>query len=172
MSRCTGHCCKKFFLPYDPQGLQELKQRILKNDLIGKVDTDNLMVIDMVIPLGPLNGLDVNGDPINRSTTKTEGYYYTCKNYKDGNCTVYETRPYVCSDYPYSELCRYKTCTWDPDDQMRTVFPEEKRPLRLFDDPVDKLKILLRRVQDRSISIDRDKLSRTFKITKPLTVKS
>lgn len=40
-------------------------------------------------------------------------HVYTCKHFdkKAGNCTAYESRPAMCSNYPYNRKCEYKQCT-------------------------------------------------------------
>ena len=45
-----------------------------------------------------------------------KGHWYTCKHYDkvSGNCTDYENRPKMCSDYPYGGKCKYKGCTMKP----------------------------------------------------------
>lgn len=53
----------------------------------------------MVIPLDPAEGV---------------AHYYTCKNLlPNGDCGIYQTRPVLCSAYPYGRTCRYSDCTWD-----------------------------------------------------------
>ncbi len=44
-----------------------------------------------------------------------ESHYYTCKLFdaEAGNCTAYDTRPKVCSGYPYGRPCLYTECTCD-----------------------------------------------------------
>jgi Fe-S-cluster containining protein len=165
MSRCTGHCCKKFYLPYEPDELVEFRKRNEGGTI--KLAQDNVKVCDMVIPLGPLNGKDVNGDPYKGLVN---GYYYTCKNYKDGNCSIYETRPYVCSDYPYEgHTCKYKACTWDKDDQIKETWNRNNWPRRLLKDPEEILNNLLKTIKsnqnlDSLLDFPRNRKSRSFQI--------
>lgn len=118
MSRCTGHCCKRFLLPYSMEELQRMRQSIIDKKDFSLLDngekrfnphnTEELMkVTGMVIFLGK-SKLDPDGN-----STEKECNYYTCKHFdeKSGNCMNYENRPRMCSDYPYGHKCLYKSCT-------------------------------------------------------------
>lgn len=104
MSRCTGHCCKRFYLPYDKAGLDLAAERDLK-----------------AFPEGPPNQIDViatmvipfEGPDILRDDSDARAFFYTCKHHDEatGNCMNYENRPTMCSSYPYERECSYQGCT-------------------------------------------------------------
>lgn len=104
--RCTGHCCRAFFLPYSYEQLQAKKAD-------GSLRARDEQVPDMVIPLGQYENLPVELKAIVPPGSDSNDHYYTCKNYDTatGNCKVYETRPHMCSDYPYGSSCKYMGCT-------------------------------------------------------------
>jgi len=42
-------------------------------------------------------------------------YFYTCRHFDGANCTDYENRPRMCSEYPHygkGNACQYPGCTW------------------------------------------------------------
>ncbi len=113
-NRCTGHCCKRFFLPLNYELLQEAYRAKLKgeqqtfrevhNFFPGDVET----IAPMVIPL--------------------QDGYFTCKHLKEnGDCAIYETRPDMCREFPYGRQCSIAGCTWDEAKQLKpTQLPELK----------------------------------------------
>lgn len=90
MSRCSGHCCRNFYLPLGPLELHERQSRI----------KDGTYIAEMVVYLGK----DFEGHP---------GHRYTCRHLdaESGNCLDYPNRPAMCSEYPYEKVCTYKGCT-------------------------------------------------------------
>lgn|SRR5580698_4805981 len=110
MDRCTGHCCRKFYLPYDPDQLKQwaIEQTGTLNE------KDSKIISEMVIPLYPA----ITGAPFLEKIggqVMKDGYFYTCKhlNIETGDCRNYKNRPKMCSDYPYGQECQYIDCTWD-----------------------------------------------------------
>lgn len=97
--RCSGHCCERFWLPYDYQTFKEKAETI----------QDGVQIADMLIPL------DDQSHPsecVDRADLET-GAYYRCRHLtENGDCGIYETRPRMCSGYPYARLCLYRDCTW------------------------------------------------------------
>lgn len=89
MSRCTGHCCKGFFIPLDALTAP------------GREWTeDDRKIADLVILLEPRGA---------------EGQWVCTCRYFDGiNCLNYEDRPYMCSAYPYGKHCNFAGCTLQP----------------------------------------------------------
>ncbi len=81
--RCSGHCCRSFAIPFTLEDLLEKQAEI----------QDGSMIADMVIDLG------------NRR--------FTCRHLvrDSGDCSVYDTRPRMCRDYPYGGTCQYPGCT-------------------------------------------------------------
>lgn len=139
-SRCTGHCCESFFLSNNYEEYMREYRQLMRGIEIGEFIKEDLSNRDLeTLQIAPMLIL---------KQQLLRDAEYTCKHYVDHQCTIYETRPYMCSSYPNRQICEKAECTWHPDDQAKEnpQFPEELRPLRLFDDPVDKLKILLARV--------------------------
>lgn len=71
-----------------------------------------LQIADMVEYLGwresPLPLAAWVADP------QRSAHYYRCKNLTaEGNCGIYETRPMMCSGFPYGRPCSYAQCTWE-----------------------------------------------------------
>lgn len=105
MSRCTGHCCRRFPLPIS---LEELRERQAQpNPGPGVVYArpkvqDGDYIADMLIALG--DGFHTNGEKC---------WYFTCRHHDvhTGNCLAYESRPAMCKDYPYGHPCQHDGCT-------------------------------------------------------------
>ena len=99
--RCTGHCCRKFYLPLLPEQLA--RAAILRVARPHYKPEEIRKVAAMAVYLGEhdKHGLHV----------------YTCRhlNVISGDCTVYEDRPDVCRDFPYGDVCMHAAsgCTWD-----------------------------------------------------------
>jgi len=125
--RCTGHCCKKFFLPLSPD---ELKQRYESWQRRGRspilptlserllpmkyaLPEEIWLVYPMVRHLGTTE--EVQPPHTVGNIDNHPGHFYTCKHYdaKSGDCTIYDIRPKMCADYPYSGFCQYADCTWE-----------------------------------------------------------
>lgn len=84
MSRCTGHCCKAFEVPLS---------LILTQSNI----QDGHQIRDMIIPLEETR----------------DGFWLCGCWYFDGkDCTIYETRPRMCRNYPYGRPCNFDGCTF------------------------------------------------------------
>lgn len=99
LARCTGHCCKSFPLPVTMAVLRADVEAVAAGDITARHFQDGAQVLDMLIPLGEPTG-DVQKDR------------YTCRHHgADGNCGIYETRPRMCSEYPYGQPCRIEGCT-------------------------------------------------------------
>lgn len=103
--RCTGHCCRAFNLPYAPNELLDGAQRF----------GDGEYIADMVIYLGLCDALPDRKPALDSTGQVAMAHFYTCRHLDEdtGNCTAYETRPKLCSEYPYGKRCEYSACTWD-----------------------------------------------------------
>lgn len=91
--RCTGHCCRGFSLehPLATVEAEFAKHRKGETSFIPNVDT----IHNMLIPLGVFRGQEL----------------FTCKHLSEaGNCTIYETRPQMCRDFPGPDPCKYRNC--------------------------------------------------------------
>ena len=102
LTRCTGGCCRKFYLPYTPVeiGSAVLKARAGK-DSLEDIEQIGTMLIYLGIFVGPQRD---TGDPHG-------GHYYTCKHFDGADCKIYDRRPRMCSRYPDSGKCYYTGCT-------------------------------------------------------------
>lgn len=104
--RCTGHCCEQFHLPFS---IAELRKRHLKprdRQIPGMLV---LLYRSWSLPSGEAVTPESHPHMVPRDGGAP--YIYTCKNFKEGSCSVYETRPDMCRNYPDDEPCRYKDCT-------------------------------------------------------------
>lgn len=104
-SRCTGHCCAKFFLPFDNK--EELKA-------LASNAQDFAYIYDMVIKL-PEQTEDGAGNPYAPDDHEHRNHWWTCKHHDSvtGDCKAYDKRPEMCSAYPYGGPCLMKGCTAD-----------------------------------------------------------
>jgi Fe-S-cluster containining protein len=122
--RCTGHCCKEFFLPFGPEELEAAYHRWLRSAgqsmglamstdgvVAGAVYGEIHLIYPMVQYLGKFKEPPFR--QVNNSGNESR-HYYSCKHYdtKTHNCTIYEIRPMMCRDYPYRGSCNYAACTW------------------------------------------------------------
>ena len=99
---CGGRCCFSFTLPYSPEEFADWT-------LWDMLTPDALEVVPMLVSLG-----HHTGSPEARgSVGDGPAHWYTCKNFDRvaKKCTVYATRPKMCSDYPYARSCEY--CGYD-----------------------------------------------------------
>lgn len=71
--------------------------------------TDILQIADMVEYLG----WGPNPEAVKDGLGLENGHHYRCKNVlPNGDCGIYETRPGMCSGFPYGRDCQYAACTW------------------------------------------------------------
>ena len=156
IDRCTGHCCQRLTLPFNPGELQNLAklERMIQAveahpditlDVVdgdraykaSSADAEALLkkcaqstlwqmkpgpryaeierIADMVIYLGyePMTTTHRGKTLVEQEKySRSMKHYYRCKNLlANGDCGVYETRPKMCSEYPYGGTCDYKECT-------------------------------------------------------------
>ena len=120
--RCTGHCCRVFVLPYAPDEIWD-KQDTLR---------DGRIIADMVIYLGYEPHRDIfirHGLTPHKYYDDDPRHWYTCRHYKDGDCTIYAQRPTMCRAFPYGKDCEYSDCT-------AVDIPEMKRDMYNDDVPL------------------------------------
>ena len=128
-SRCTGHCCLTFTLPFSPEQLQDAYERWQRQGTaeinkagLKSVDTkiwqDIWLIAPMVTYLGffkkpPVKVVNPTDNELLGKPGKG-GHYYSCKHFdrKKKVCTIYEIRPSLCRRYPYGRGCNYAGCTW------------------------------------------------------------
>ena len=97
--RCTGHCCREFYLPFSNQEVA---------DYAAGVNLPPNEITD--IGFMARNAVFIGKGPDGSN-------YFTCRMYDSatGNCGAYERRPRVCSGYPSytkGDKCSNKGCTW------------------------------------------------------------
>jgi Fe-S-cluster containining protein len=108
VSRCSGHCCEKFVLRWNPEELAKVGKDFSEGHTTFGEDQKMDMVAEMVVPI----------EPEIKDGKPTGFYFYTCKNFDTAtrNCTVYESRPPMCSRYPHygdaSRKCENPNCTY------------------------------------------------------------
>ena len=144
--RCTGHCCKLFFLPYSPDELRFSYAQWLQRSkegqqplYMGGVHAPGSLVesgpgviwdIHLVYPMVRYLGKMVPPEGT-FAFDYGEGHFYTCVHYKaspdgeGGDCGIYDFRPAMCRDYPYGGKCRDKACTWDQRSEAMNPTPNE-----------------------------------------------
>jgi Fe-S-cluster containining protein len=104
MSACTGTCCVAFYL---------------------RRPSTNPVVLEMLLPIDrdeaeqrhrALGDLSVAADlSAGTATEEGDGQWYKCKNWDEDTrlCTIYDTRPTMCRDYPYEKGC--PSCSFESD---------------------------------------------------------
>ena len=97
-SRC-GACCK---LAVSEYSYTQLKQRASRGDKFSEE------FIKVFVPFeSEEDAKKVNPEYfelLNTLVDDTRIYYYYCPKVKDNLCTIYESRPSICKDYPYHPL--------------------------------------------------------------------
>jgi Fe-S-cluster containining protein len=108
MSECAGYCCAVFTFTSTPA---QIRERIAEK----KCSRDDPMLADMLIPLSFEDAqaraaeFHLPSSPaiaeVARWTEDTP--LYTCKHWDETTrlCTIYESRPMMCRDFPYGREC-------------------------------------------------------------------
>ena len=119
MSRCTGHCCKRFPLPENLDYIKAHRNpdaaREAGDGMPWLYGGEKLAEMLIFIEVGAYS----DGRPC---------FFFTCKHHDTatGDCMDYANRPPMCSDYPYGKPCIIEGCTADnkgvprdlPEDQL------------------------------------------------------
>lgn len=100
-SRCTGHCCRSFYLPFTPEELA---------DIDDSTHIDGSKIAAMAIPVAPV-GQRPHGLAFPMIDPPVVGHYYTCRHLIGNDCSIYDERPRMCRTYPEGQKCNYKGCT-------------------------------------------------------------
>lgn len=110
--RCTGNCCNEFVMTIG-DSVEAIRTRLLTNVY------DGHFIADMLIPIRPLvaGSKLPNGDVLKAEDVGTRciGWVFTCKHFdrEKRACTVYESRPNMCREYPYGKPCEHgDQCSW------------------------------------------------------------
>ncbi len=124
--RCSGSCCEMFNLPIFPHEIKASLEAYLKYRDSGLLDdaywidrfgeerhchtNDIIRIASMLIFIGETQ-ISPNSD--GKTKFNVNQAMYTCKHFIDNECTVYENRPSMCKNYPFSwgGSCKYKGCT-------------------------------------------------------------
>lgn len=122
--RCTGDCCRHFFLPFQPEEMAkkaaevrlrrewkaknpEAKYQDVPAQLRGSNVIDIEKIAAMAIYLGQTSHL---GHPC----PPERGAFYRCDHLRaNGDCGSYSTRPSMCRSYPYGRPCVFPGCEHD-----------------------------------------------------------
>ncbi len=146
-SRCTGHCCETFTLPFSPDELETAYHRWKNGSnrstpitIGGNEKTQT--IFDQIYLIAPMvKYLGFSRSPI-KAVNKADGrptarHYYTCKHYdkKSRKCTIYEMRPQMCREYPYGRSCNYAACTWTKRKEKKETPKARKARLKVLNDP-------------------------------------
>jgi Fe-S-cluster containining protein len=102
--RCSGGCCKEFYLT---RSLNELK-REYGRFLEGHPAMDD---IDIIYPM--LIDRDELGDSDGQPIVQHNLHRYECRNLlPNGDCGIYEKRPHMCRSFPNDKPCPNADCSW------------------------------------------------------------
>lgn len=125
--RCTGHCCREFWLGFSPEELMGAYHRWQQGGrgeratMSGTSQERELAEIHLIAPMVIHLGYTdqdprrVNPTDADLKGEKIKGHRYRCKHWdsKTGDCTIYDIRPVMCRDYPgRGKGCNYAACTW------------------------------------------------------------
>lgn len=118
--KCSGHCCKVFYLPYSFDEMNHFKRLSSLGKTKEEKVKDLFKIANLIIPVRAesCKTYAIENSLIYSSSRKSSHmynvmYYYTCKNYDaiKHKCLDYENRPSMCSKYPYMRQCYYRDCT-------------------------------------------------------------
>lgn len=91
--RCVGHCCRGFSLEHPYTFVKEEHARARRGE--PTTIPDIAVIGEMLVPLGVFRKQEL----------------FTCRHLSaQGNCTIYETRPKMCRDFPGPSPCPYRNC--------------------------------------------------------------
>lgn len=101
-TRCSGHCCKRFYIGLTWTEINENWSSY----------PDGAQIRDMLIPLPDPSLAELQESLDGEHYQVSSGHFYTCKNHDvvTGDCKVYETRPGMCRNYPNDMHCQFKAC--------------------------------------------------------------
>lgn len=95
MDRCTGHCCRSFYLGLPPEDVAAEQAKLAAGGVSRYIGVEG--VLEHIRFLEPAEG----------------GGWYACGLVTpEGNCSIYDRRPSMCSGYPNGHECKTPGCTW------------------------------------------------------------
>ncbi len=116
MTRCTGHCCKCFYLPIE--AIKKSMEVTCFFEALGNYvpETEEVkQIAEMVIPLGVMTDEEcLEKFGVCSIVFHETGFErFTCKHLlENGDCGNYENRPeHMCGKYPYGKGCNLAQCT-------------------------------------------------------------
>ncbi len=104
--RCRGGCCKEFYLRVSLRELKVMYDLEVSSGVENKYVRDIKTVYPMLIDRDELG--DSNGNPLGY-----QNHRYECRNLQpNGDCGIYEKRPWMCRSFPNDRPCPNADCTW------------------------------------------------------------
>jgi Fe-S-cluster containining protein len=108
VSRCTGHCCRRFYIKWDWLDYMTHPESVLGED--------ERLILSMIV----LQDWYVDEDGV------LGGASFGCRNLgADGNCAIYEKRPLMCRNYPYGNECKFAGCTLSDSEKVVQIQPSQ-----------------------------------------------
>jgi hypothetical protein len=108
-TRCTGGCCREFYLPATRC---ELAVRALwylwMGDAFTGLEIARIATMTRIVRMPEVGDLSPGGKPV-----EVPEPIYSCVHFDGRNCTAYDQRPRMCSGFPYGRPCEYEGCTWE-----------------------------------------------------------
>ena len=94
--RCYGGCCRRIWFPYETRA-----------EIEASGDPDARQISEMLEP-EENQYVAQDGQPISMK----RGLFFRCTNLDEetGDCTIYETRPAMCRDFPNGYQCPASSC--------------------------------------------------------------
>lgn len=129
--RCTGHCCEAFIIGSPEQVKRRYDAAMsVPVNMRRRDDHETIQIYEMVEYLGqftfnpvhPVTDITDYYERTGQSQFKKNdprfrdmGHFHRCKNFDkvSRNCTIYETRPAMCSGYPDGRACTFVGCGSD-----------------------------------------------------------
>lgn len=141
MKRCTGHCCEYIDIPLSPADLAVALERHETWRRWGAPPTADECECDESVgfecrpcaehldwqPVPPIpQHVEIIAPMLTHIETVDGRAYYSCNNFdtETRDCLIYETRPDMCSNYPYGRGCTQPECTWT--EQRRDTLRAER----------------------------------------------
>lgn len=121
--RCSGDCCRLFFQARSPiewEHRRRRAQQVLDKYRGEDADYDKpwleeLYIADMLVFVYTLTHRILAPGRWEHPVKGSRWHFYTCRHFDGSNCTAYDKRPRMCSEYPHygkDHACRYPKCTW------------------------------------------------------------
>lgn len=132
--RCTGHCCLDFSLPYAPEEIEAMRLSVTA------WDADGNEALAHTYPHAVFNDLGIIAAMVQYRGERDGVHRYDCAHLAEsGDCSIYDRRPRMCSEYPYARrpvepgkpatarACYKHGCTWEDARRVRLPLYSERR---------------------------------------------